>query len=246
MGPARRGMAVLAAALAPAPGAGSRRPAQISVAGRQSSASVSGRRYRRQSRAGWRRSRAARRRCRSSSSCRRPAGGSRRHARSPRLPTCPVLTTKIGPQSNRHVASKERYCLVSARDADPAARNRCGLKCLVFCAPPPVPGWPNGLLSLLVVSFAVWGISGQHHRGFGAGQYVLTAGGTKVSPNEYQARLRPAASVMSQQLGSASRASRRAPSGSTSRCWRSSGRRRARRAGAASCGLGVSKDELAR
>ena len=51
----------------------------------------------------------------------------------------------------------------------------------------------KGLLSLLVVSFAVWGISGQLHQGFGAGQYVLTAGGTQVSAERIQAGLRPAA-----------------------------------------------------
>ena len=41
------------------------------------------------------------------------------------------------------------------------------------------------LLLLLVVSFAVWGISGQMVGGFG-GNAVITAGGTTVSPNEYR------------------------------------------------------------
>jgi len=59
----------------------------------------------------------------------------------------------------------------------------------------------KGLLSLLVVSFAVWGISGQLHQGFGAGQYVLTAGGTQVSPNEFRLAYDRQLSVMSQQLG---------------------------------------------
>ena len=39
------------------------------------------------------------------------------------------------------------------------------------------------LLLLLVVSFAIWGISGQLTQGIGAGA-VVTAGGTSVTPAE--------------------------------------------------------------
>ena len=41
------------------------------------------------------------------------------------------------------------------------------------------------LLSLLVVSFAAWGISGKLMGGFAGHDSVIIAGGTKVSINEY-------------------------------------------------------------
>ncbi|MDQ2634853.1 MAG: SurA N-terminal domain-containing protein [Pseudomonadota bacterium] len=56
------------------------------------------------------------------------------------------------------------------------------------------------LLLLLVVSFAVWGISGQVATGFG-GNSVVTAGGTEVSPIEYRLAYDRQVAVMSQQLG---------------------------------------------
>ena len=56
------------------------------------------------------------------------------------------------------------------------------------------------LLVLLVVSFAVWGISGQIATGFG-GNSVVAAGGTTVSPIEYRLAYDRQISVMSQQFG---------------------------------------------
>ena len=56
------------------------------------------------------------------------------------------------------------------------------------------------LLLLLVVSFAVWGISGSLVTGFG-GNSVVTAGGTTVSPIEYRLAYDRQISVMSQQFG---------------------------------------------
>jgi peptidyl-prolyl cis-trans isomerase D len=56
------------------------------------------------------------------------------------------------------------------------------------------------LLLLLVVSFAVWGISGSLVTGFG-GNSVVAAGGTTVSPIEYRLAYDRQISVMSQQFG---------------------------------------------
>jgi peptidyl-prolyl cis-trans isomerase D len=56
------------------------------------------------------------------------------------------------------------------------------------------------LLLLLVVSFAIWGISGSLVTGFG-GNSVVTAGGTSVSPIEYRLAYDRQISVMSQQFG---------------------------------------------
>ena len=44
----------------------------------------------------------------------------------------------------------------------------------------------KGLLVLLVLSFLVWGISGRLMGGFAGHDSVITAGGTKVSINEYR------------------------------------------------------------
>lgn len=57
------------------------------------------------------------------------------------------------------------------------------------------------LLSLLVVSFAVWGISGRLMGGFAGHDSVITAGGTKVSINEYRLAYDRQLSVLSQQFG---------------------------------------------
>lgn len=57
------------------------------------------------------------------------------------------------------------------------------------------------LLLLLVLSFAVWGISGQVGTGLG-GNYVITAGDTTVSPTEYRLAYDRQISVLSQQVGS--------------------------------------------
>jgi peptidyl-prolyl cis-trans isomerase D len=56
------------------------------------------------------------------------------------------------------------------------------------------------LLVILVVSFAVWGISGQMVTGFG-GDSVITAGGTRVSMIEYRLAYDRQIAVMSQRLG---------------------------------------------
>ncbi len=56
------------------------------------------------------------------------------------------------------------------------------------------------LLLLLVLSFAVWGISGQVANGFG-GNAVVTAGGTEVSPIEYRLAYDRQLAVLSQQFG---------------------------------------------
>ena len=56
------------------------------------------------------------------------------------------------------------------------------------------------LLVLLVVSFAVWGISGSLVTGFGSNS-VVTAGGTTVSPIEYRLAYDRQIAVMSQQFG---------------------------------------------
>ena len=56
------------------------------------------------------------------------------------------------------------------------------------------------LLIMLVVSFAVWGISGQMANGFG-GNAVVTAGGTTVSPIEYRLAYDRQLAVLSQQFG---------------------------------------------
>src|SRR5690606_30275750 len=56
------------------------------------------------------------------------------------------------------------------------------------------------LLMLLVLSFAVWGISGQFMGG--VGNNVLSVGDTDVSINEYRLAYDRQVSVMSQQFGS--------------------------------------------
>ncbi|TPM47332.1 peptidylprolyl isomerase [Mesorhizobium sp. B2-2-3] len=57
------------------------------------------------------------------------------------------------------------------------------------------------LLSLLVVSFAVWGVSGRLMGGLAGHDSVITAGGTKVSINEYRLAYDRQLAVMSQQFG---------------------------------------------
>lgn len=57
------------------------------------------------------------------------------------------------------------------------------------------------LLSLLVLSFAIWGISGRLMGGLAGHDAVITAGGTKVSINEYRLAYDRQLSVMSQQFG---------------------------------------------
>lgn len=56
------------------------------------------------------------------------------------------------------------------------------------------------LLMLLVVSFAVWGISGQIGNGLG-GNSVVSAGGTSISPNEYRLAYDRQVRMLSQRFG---------------------------------------------
>ncbi len=56
------------------------------------------------------------------------------------------------------------------------------------------------LLLMLVLSFAIWGITGKMMEGHG-GNKVLTAGGTSVSINEFRLAYDRQANLMSQQLG---------------------------------------------
>ena len=60
----------------------------------------------------------------------------------------------------------------------------------------------KALLSLLVISFAAWGITTRMVGGVLAGHHaVITAGGTEVSINEYRLAYDRQISVMSQQFG---------------------------------------------
>ena len=56
------------------------------------------------------------------------------------------------------------------------------------------------LLFMLVISFAIWGISGRMIGGFGS-SHVITAGGTTVSLKEYRLAYERQIQMMSQQLG---------------------------------------------
>ena len=56
------------------------------------------------------------------------------------------------------------------------------------------------LLFMLVISFAIWGISGQMIGGFGS-SHVIAAGGTTVSLKEYRLAYERQVQIMSQQLG---------------------------------------------
>lgn len=57
------------------------------------------------------------------------------------------------------------------------------------------------LLSLLVLSFLVWGVSGELAGGLAGHDSVVTVGGTKVSVNEYRLAYDRQLSLMSQQFG---------------------------------------------
>jgi peptidyl-prolyl cis-trans isomerase D len=57
------------------------------------------------------------------------------------------------------------------------------------------------LLSILVLSFAVWGISGRIAGGLAGHESVITVGGTTVSVNEYRLAYDRQISAMSQQFG---------------------------------------------
>lgn len=59
----------------------------------------------------------------------------------------------------------------------------------------------KGLLVLLVLSFLVWGVSGRLMGGLAGHDSVITAGGTKVSINEYRLAYNRQLAVMSQQFG---------------------------------------------
>ena len=57
------------------------------------------------------------------------------------------------------------------------------------------------LLLMLVVSFAIWGISGKMMEGHTGGSKVLTVGGTSVSINDYKLAYDRQMNLMSQQFG---------------------------------------------
>ncbi|MGB3538967.1 MAG: SurA N-terminal domain-containing protein [Mesorhizobium sp.] len=59
----------------------------------------------------------------------------------------------------------------------------------------------KGLLSILVLSFAVWGISGRIAGGLAGHESVITVGGTTVSVNEYRLAYDRQINAMSQQFG---------------------------------------------
>ncbi|RWC49382.1 MAG: peptidylprolyl isomerase [Mesorhizobium sp.] len=59
----------------------------------------------------------------------------------------------------------------------------------------------KGLLVLLVLSFLVWGVSGRLMGGLAGHDSVITAGGTKVSINEYRLAYNRQLAAMSQQFG---------------------------------------------
>lgn len=59
----------------------------------------------------------------------------------------------------------------------------------------------KGLLSILVLSFAVWGISGRVAGQFGGHESVITVGGTSVSVNEYRLAYDGQVNAVSQQIG---------------------------------------------
>ncbi|MHA6684815.1 SurA N-terminal domain-containing protein [Mesorhizobium sp. A556] len=59
----------------------------------------------------------------------------------------------------------------------------------------------KGLLSILVLSFAVWGISGRMAGGLAGHESVITVGGTSVSVNEYRLAYDGQVNAMSQQFG---------------------------------------------
>ena len=56
------------------------------------------------------------------------------------------------------------------------------------------------LLAVLVVSFAIWGISGQMMTGLGS-QHVIEVGGTTVSMNEFRLAYDRQVQMLSQQFG---------------------------------------------
>jgi peptidyl-prolyl cis-trans isomerase D len=58
----------------------------------------------------------------------------------------------------------------------------------------------KGLLVILVISFAIWGISGQLHNGFG-GTDVISVGSTAVTVADYRLAYDRQVNVMSQRLG---------------------------------------------
>src|SRR5262245_55518854 len=58
----------------------------------------------------------------------------------------------------------------------------------------------KALLLLLVVSFAIWGVSGKL-AGSMTGNSVVTVGGTHIAPNEYRLAYDRQLAILSQQFG---------------------------------------------
>ena len=83
------------------------------------------------------------------------------------------------------------------KNADACNRNKT---CLTHFATAAGTWVAKLLLFMLVISFAIWGISGQMIGGFGSSQ-VITAGGTTVSLKDYRLAYDRQMQVMSQQFG---------------------------------------------
>ena len=179
---------------------------------------------------------AARHWCRSSSSCRRRAGGWLRSSgyilrRQRRLTL--EFTTKIEPQSNRQWRRKgaiaHRLLNRRGRKYRRAQSEQDMLDALRTAAGTWVA---KLLLFMLVISFAIWGISGRMIGGFGS-SHVITAGGTTVSLKDYRLAYDRQIQVMSQQLGTRLTREQAAAFGDRQPGAGATGRRRgARRAGA--------------
>ena len=109
-----------------------------------------------------------------------------------------ALPTKIRPQSNRHMQPNGAIALPSTRSRTTREiTDHFMLESLRTAAGTWVA---KLLLLLLVLSFAVWGISGQLGGGLG-GNAVISAGGTSVSVNEYRLAYDRQINQLSQRFG---------------------------------------------
>ncbi|HWK66824.1 MAG TPA: SurA N-terminal domain-containing protein [Rhizobiaceae bacterium] len=100
------------------------------------------------------------------------------------------------------------------------------------------------LLLLLVVSFAIWGISGELTRGFGSGK-VVTVGGTSVSAKDYRLAYDRQLRTWSGQLGRQMTREQAAAFGITEQALAQVANEAALDEQARRLGLGISKDRLA-
>lgn len=100
------------------------------------------------------------------------------------------------------------------------------------------------LLLLLVVSFAIWGISGQLMSGFGSGK-VVTVGGTSVSAKDYRLAYDRQLLIWSRQLGRQLTREQAAAFGITEQALAQVADEAALDEQARRLGLGISRDRLA-